>query len=112
MKIPIIEKARKRAIRALGGYTREELYPLQFGKYKEYTKMPVRIISCYMDHLRKDDPEYTDYIFERLISELAKGILRDKLYTLAKEDTFYGTEYRMTVEIIPPDDPCQKSLLA
>ena len=100
----IIEKARRRAIKALGGYSYEDIYGLQFGNVKKYTKMPVRLMSCYMNHLSRVDDECSDFVKGRLIDELAKGILRDNLYTLSTSETDYGVEYSMTVEIIPPGD--------
>lgn len=99
-----MKKWKDKLIKALGGYTVEEVLFLERPIVKQYQKTPVRIQSCYMNHLNHADSDYCDFIMERLTSELAKGILRDKLYTLNTEDTPYGTEYRMTVEIITPVD--------
>ena len=100
----IFEKARRRAIKALGGIAVEDIAYHKMGESRIYAKLPVRMQACYMNHLNHAEPEYFDFILERLASEMAKGILRDKFYTLNTQETPYGTECRMTVELLPPVD--------
>ena len=90
-------------IKALGGRAVEDIAYHKMGESRIYAKLPVRMQACYMNHLNHAEPEYFDFILERLASEVAKGILRDKLYELKTEETLIGTEYRILIEIIPPE---------
>lgn len=109
MKKPkIIEKVRRRVIKALGGYTDQLSMPQPV--IKQYTKFPVRLGTAftysYCDAV-PDSESRRKYMLEELAIKIGQSVVDAKLYELRmidKIETPFGTEehYEITVEIIPP----------
>ena len=94
------EKARRRLITLLGGYTEPVIMPQPM--VKRYERMPVRIRSSALE--RHDMPPVpTEILMRRMLAEVGDWILKNDLYDLNTEETPLGTEYRMLIEIIPPE---------
>ena len=112
MKNGIFEKARRRVIKALGGYTSDEILFRQRPIVKQYEKVPQRLgISFAYMYCEEvpDSEERRKWMLKECAADLAEAILDKNLYTLRmidRIDTAVRTEehYELTVEILPPVD--------
>ena len=101
MKKGIFEKARRRAIKLLGGYTDQIVMPQPV--IKQYERVPVRIRGTAVESYDVS-PIPQEIILHRMLGEIGDFILQHKLYTLKADEVPLGREYTMTVEILPPAD--------
>ena len=104
MKKKIFEKARRRAIKLLGGYTDQIVMPQPV--VKRYEKVPLRLSSVCVYPKSMLMPTVMENAKYRLAGELAKQIIEHKLYTWSEEEGYDPgmTQYVMKVEILPPVD--------
>lgn len=106
----IFEKARRRAIKLLGGYTEQISMPQPV--VKQYTKFPVRLGTAFTYSYCDDVPDSDTrrkYMLEELAIKIGQAVVDAKLYELRmidKIETPMRTEehYEITVEILPPVD--------
>ena len=97
----LFEKARRRAIKLLGGYAEQISLPQPV--VKQYERVPVKIRGTAVE--RYDvSPIPQEIILHRMLEEIGDFILHHKLYTLKAEEAPLGREFTMTVEILPPVD--------
>lgn len=104
MKNGIFEKARRRAIKLLGGYTEPLVMPQPV--VKKYEKVPLRLSSVCVYPKSMLMPTVKENAKYRLAGELAKQIIEQKLCAWREEEGYDPSmaHYVMTVEILPPVD--------
>ena len=77
-----------------------DVFDKPLGVVKEYTKFPIRIMADGL--VSSDAPEELKRMcVEEMAHKVAGKIYQDGLYELRTSETPFGTEYEMTVEIIP-----------
>lgn len=99
-------------IKALGGYTANEILFRQRPIIKQYDKVPQRLGISFAYMYCEDIPDSEErrkWMLKECAAGIAEAILDRNLYTLRMSDridTAVRTEehYELTVEILPPTD--------